>query len=417
VKISPSLLPPQSSLVPGTMLGRYELLFPFAQGGMAVVWAARVQGKHGFEKLFAVKTILPHVARDEAFRTMFLDEARIASRIRHPNVASLEDLGEEAGTLYMVLEWVHGDSWSKLHEAVVAAGQTMPIDLLLRLAADACAGLHAAHELANDEGRSLHVVHRDVSPQNVLVTTTGITKVIDFGIAKARDRLAEQTQTGMLKGKVEYSAPEQIRMKGVDRRADVWAIGVMLYHELAGRLPFHGKDDLATLRAVAAGLPPPPLGPHVPPAVAAIVSTALRQSKDDRYATALDMQRALEAAITRPTTTTDVAAYLKLHLAKRLERRRADLAEALAEAAARAGEPVGPRARMTSFPELAPLADRPITLEDPSQVTAEAAAPPSLRAVHWLVMAVAVLVTIAVWGVVAYALVAPRPLTSHEGPA
>jgi len=203
--------PQQAHHVPGYRLdGRYELLYPYAQGGMATVWIARVQGKHGFEKLVAVKTILPHLASDEDFRTMFLDEASIASRIRHPNVADMLDLGEENGTLYIVLEWINGDSLAKLYKAVEASGQPFPVHLLLRIGADACAGLHAAHELLDGEGNRMGVVHRDVSPQNILVTVAGVTKVIDFGIAKAFDRMAEATQTGMLKGKAQYTAPEQI---------------------------------------------------------------------------------------------------------------------------------------------------------------------------------------------------------------
>jgi len=226
---------------------------------MATVWVARVQGKHGFEKLVAVKTILPHLANDPGFRDMFLDEASIASRIRHPNVADIVDLGEEAGTLYMVIEWINGDSWSKLHAAVQAAKQPFPVPILLRIAADACAGLHAAHELSDENGARLDVVHRDVTPQNVLVTIGGVTKVIDFGIAKALDRSAEATQTGMLKGKAQYMAPEQVRSKNVDRRADLWAIGTILYQYLSGHLPYEGKNDLAVLKALTSGKPPPPL--------------------------------------------------------------------------------------------------------------------------------------------------------------
>jgi eukaryotic-like serine/threonine-protein kinase len=347
--------------VPGYRLdGRYELLYPYAQGGMATVWLARVQGKHGFEKLVAVKTILPHLARDEGFRTMFLDEASIASRIRHPNVADIIDLGEERDTIYMVLEWINGDSWSKLYGAVHDAGQPFPIHLLLRIGADACAGLHAAHELRDEAGTLLSVVHRDVSPQNVLITIGGVTKVIDFGIAKAMDRSAEATQTGMLKGKAQYTAPEQVRSKNVDRRADLWAIGTILYHYLSGRLPYEGKNDLATLKALNAGKPPPPLPASVPPAVAQVVMTALTPAVEHRFQTALDMQRALEAVMPQPVTSTDVAAFMAEFLQERMEMRRKDLADAIAESDERAGKPKGPRQRLGSFPELArpPILDQ-----------------------------------------------------------
>jgi serine/threonine-protein kinase len=352
VKIS--AIPQQAHLVPGYRLdGRYELLYPYAQGGMATVWVARVQGKHGFEKLVAVKTILPNLAVDQEFRTMFLDEASIASRIRHPNVADIVDLGEEANTLYMVLEWVNGDSWAKLYGAVEKVGQPFPVNLLLRIAADACAGLHAAHELCDDMGAPLNVVHRDVSPQNILITIAGVTKVIDFGIAKALDRVSENTKTGMIKGKAQYTSPEQVKGHAVDRRADIWAVGTMLYQYLSGRLPYEGKNDLATLKNLAAARPPPPLPPSVPPRVASVVMTALGGSPEARYPTALDMQRALEAVMPQPTTPTDVAAFMAQHLSERMEMRRTDLAEALAEAEQRSGAPRKARARLGSFPELA----------------------------------------------------------------
>lgn len=436
--------PQQAHLVPGYRLdGRYELLFPFAQGGMATVWVARVTGKHGFEKLVAVKTILPHLASDEGFRTMFLDEARIASRVRHPNVADIDDLGEEEGTLYMVLEWISGDSWAKLYNAIARAGHDFPMDLLLRIAADACAGLHAAHELRDDVGGLLNVVHRDVSPQNILINTGGVTKVIDFGVAKALDRIAEETRTGLLKGKAAYSAPEQVRGKGVDRRADIWAIGTILYQFLAGELPYEGKNDLATLRNLTSGRRAKPLPPEVPPQVASVVMTALSPAMEERFPTALDMQRALEGAMSRPTTPADVAALMRTYLADRMEGQRKELQEALAEAAQRAGAaaPVGAgrakaRGRLGSHPELVPP---PIvaqvlgtgTAQDPgagrgslpsiseaagerkqgiaAPDTSDDAAPTrvrgglsQLRAVHWVMLVAATLVPLGVWALVAF---------------
>jgi eukaryotic-like serine/threonine-protein kinase len=443
--------PQQSHLVPGYRLdGRYELLYPFAQGGMATVWVARVQGKHGFEKLVAVKTILPHLASDDGFRAMFLDEAAIASRIRHPNVADIDDLGEEASTLYMVLEWISGDAWSRLYNAIAQAGHDFPVDALLRIAADACAGLHAAHELRGDDGALLNVVHRDVSPQNILVSTAGVTKVIDFGIAKALDRMSETTKTGLLKGKASYAAPEQVKNKGLDRRADLWAIGTILYQFLTGELPYQGKNDLATLRELTSGKPPKPLPREVPPQVASVVMTALAYQPEGRFATALDMQRALEAAIRTPTTSNDIGALVNTYLADRIEERRRDLQDALAEAVQRAGpSPTARRGRLASFPELAP----PASLKDalagrapgssapepsldlrlpahapaaaypppPAQAPPPASSPPralaprevddaaptrvrgglgSLKGSHWALMIVGALVPISVWTMV-----------------
>src|SRR5262249_50063500 len=161
-------------------------------------------GKHGFEKLVAVKTILPTLLDDDPLRKMFLDEARIAARIDHPNVARILDLGEEGQVLYLVMEWVEGESLAKLHRLVAHAKAELPVGVYLRIVTDACGGLHAAHELRDLDGTRLEVVHRDVSPQNILVSTEGQAKVIDFGIARARGRVSEETTFGIVKGKVHY---------------------------------------------------------------------------------------------------------------------------------------------------------------------------------------------------------------------
>ena len=409
---------PEERLGAGFRLdGRYELLYPFAQGGMAVVWVARVRGKHGFEKLVAVKVILDELASDENFCRMFLDEARIAAGVRHPNVAQVEDLGDEDGTLYMVLEWVEGDSLSSVYKAVQQRGESFPIDVLLRIMTDACAGLHAAHELRGPDGAFLNVVHRDVSPQNILVSASGMTKLIDFGVAKARDRLAEQTQMGLFKGKAHYAAPEQVRFRKADRRADLWALGVILYQFLSGRLPFEGKSDLDALRILASGQPPPPLPPlppHVPPAVGQIVAKALQVNADARYTTALDMQRDLEAAMSRPTTTADVAAFARAYLAPRLEQQRRDLVEALSDATAR--EPGAPASPLLTA-ALAQASGAPVPVESNTSTALEyltsGVAAPTLRPWHVALMVAAVTITLGIWTTVILALsgsLKPAPL-------
>ncbi|MFO0590777.1 MAG: serine/threonine-protein kinase [Polyangiaceae bacterium] len=395
------------NLSPGHRLdGRYELLAPVAQGGMAVVWVARVVGKLGLEKLYAVKTILPHLSDDASFRTMFLDEAKLASRIRHPNVVALEDLGEENGQLYMVLEWVQGDSLSRLHKDVGDHGQAIPPNILLRILADACAGLHAAHELQGDDGRLLNVVHRDISPQNLLVTTGGVTKVIDFGIATAMDRMAEKTRTGILKGKIEYAAPEQVQMKRVDRRADLWALGVILYQYLAGRFPYRAERDIDMVEALVTLRDPDPLPPHVPPALANVAMTALRPRREERYPNALEMQRALEGCMTAPTTTTDVAAFLAEHLSSRLEGRRREIADAIRAADERAGQAYRPK--LASIPELMPFGEAaPPKVTEPedqlSRMTAKTAIAP-LERDHWIAMIAAIVVTVSVWAALLFVL-------------
>ncbi|MBI2393414.1 MAG: serine/threonine protein kinase [Deltaproteobacteria bacterium] len=335
-----SLRPPKPSpLVPGYRLDRYELLCPIAQGGMASVWVARQVGKHGFEKLVAVKTILPEFAEDPRFQKMFLDEAHIAAGIEHPNVTQILDLGEEHSVPYLVMEYVDGDSLSKLHRVVEKKNLAIPTPIVLRVLADACGGLHAAHELRDKQGALLGVVHRDVSPQNILVSTKGAAKLIDFGVAKARDRLGGETNAGMLKGKIHYMAPEQAVGKPIDRRADVWAIGAMLYHLLSGRPPYDGPNQLATLHRLTSGKPPLPLPERVPKPIAELVRRALTHDPDKRVATALDMQQALEAAmvaVNMRASTSDVAAFMREHLAERTEARRQTVDVALASANERA---------------------------------------------------------------------------------
>jgi serine/threonine-protein kinase len=438
----------RKALQPGQRLdGRYELLYPYAQGGMATVWLARVQGKHGFEKLFAVKTILPHLAADEAFRNMFLDEARIASRIRHPHVAAIEDLGEDDGHLYMVLEWVQGDSWSKLFAAVIEGGDAIPADLMLRIAANACAGLHAAHVLTDDAGQALNVVHRDVSPQNVMISEAGVVKVIDFGVAKAVGRASEQTRTGLIKGKLEYLAPELALAKEVDRRADVWAVGATLYQMFAGHAPYTGKNDLEVLRRITAGKPPAPLPASVPPRVADVILRALHPDRSERVSTAADFQRLLESVMSFAVTPEDLAQALRHYLKPRIKARHQAIADSLAEAARRAetahgaapgqsdlsgGRPSFP----TMPPEAAPLRSQSSVLV-PSlaadlgdakarEVVAELAPAPvsaraaPLRPLHAVWIAVATFITIGVWStVVALALHSgdEAPTRAPDGPA
>jgi serine/threonine protein kinase len=327
-----------SPLVPGYRLDRYELLCPIAEGGMASVWVARLRAKHGFEKLVAIKTILPKHAEDPRFQQMFLDEARIASRIDHVHVAHVLDLGDEHGVLYLVMEWVDGDSLSKLQRALKADGGVLPLGIALRIVADACAGLHAAHELHDADGKPLGVVHRDVSPQNVLIGASGVVKVIDFGIAKARDRLAGETSTGSLKGKIQFMSPEQAMGKAIDRRADVWSTGSLLYTLLSGEPPFDDANQYATLHRIASGARPPPLPRRIPTQITAIVEKALAFAPEDRFATMAAMQLAIESAIDElrmPATAKDLAEIVKLHLSARSEQRRKSVDLALRAAAER----------------------------------------------------------------------------------
>jgi serine/threonine protein kinase len=326
-----ALANPSTELARGQSLDRYELVYPVARGGMARVWVAKLRGKHGFEKMVALKTILPTFAEDQRFRRMFLDEAKIASGIEHVNVAQILDLGEQAGQLYLVMEWVDGDSLQELDRAAEKAGGALPIPVLVRVVADACAGLHAAHELADAQGRSLNVVHRDVSPQNILISSKGVVKVIDFGVVKARRRATEETTTGTIKGKLQYMAPEQALGHGVDRRADIWSIGATLYRLLARRPVYRGTSPLSTYKRLTSSATPEPLPAHVPGALSTIVLKALAFEPERRYASAAELSSALEALLQGPyqTSAREVAACVEQYLGPALAARRTAINEAL----------------------------------------------------------------------------------------
>jgi serine/threonine-protein kinase len=336
--VSLAPLAPSSQLAPGFRLDRYELLCPIAEGGMATVWVARQTGKHGFEKLVAIKTILPKFAADPAFQKMFRDEARIASRIEHTNAAQILDVGEQHGMTYLVMEYVDGDALSAVYRTLKKHNLKIPPGVVLRVLADACGALHTAHELRDENGTLLNVVHRDVSPQNLLVSTKGIAKIIDFGIAKARDRVSGDTNSGQVKGKVRYMAPEQAMGRSIDRRADIWAVGAILYHMLAGKPPYDGETDVQALMALTSGKPPVPLPQTVPAPVVEVVKRALRPAPEARYATAAEMQQALEEAMAEAKLSTSAAAiatFLGKFVSDRIQKRKDAIALGLKAAAER----------------------------------------------------------------------------------
>lgn len=309
-----------SQLQPGYRLDRYELLCPLAYGGMASVWLARFGGRLGFERMVVIKMILPQYSQDPRFQEMFLDEARIASKIEHSNVARILDVGEHQENYFIVMEWVDGDSLSKVLRAAEQRKQRIPPGIALRIVADAAAGLHAAHELKERDGTHLGVVHRDVSPQNILIGNNGSTVIIDFGVAKARDRVSQETSAGQLKGKIRYMAPEQALGKNLDHRADVWALGAMLYEMFTGLPPFDGPNEVATLHKLTSGQRPPPMPRTMPEVLRAVVDRALAYDPEQRFTTALEMNLALEGAmveINEPTTAAIVAHYTGQLLAER----------------------------------------------------------------------------------------------------
>ena len=281
----------------GAVFGRYEALSPISSGGMASVHLARTQGVGGFERLVAIKVMHPDIARDPAFVAMFLDEGRLAARVRHPNVVGTIDVQEGPEGLFLVMEYVEGPSLGAMFRALERRRERMPVGVALRILIDALQGLHAAHEQTGPTGEPLHIVHRDVSPQNVLVGVDGHAKITDFGVARAEARLAS-TEDGSVKGKIAYMPPQQIRGEKVDRRADVYGAGVVLWEALAGERLFAADNAGAVIFAALAGprCAPAEVCPDVPAAIDRACMKALATEPEDRHATALAFAAALEQA-------------------------------------------------------------------------------------------------------------------------
>ena len=285
----------------GQRLGKYQLIRRLAVGGMAEIYLAQASGLEGFEKLVVIKRILPQHALDPELRRMFLDEARLMATLTHPHVTQVYDVGSEGDAPFFAMEYVHG---ANLREIMNAAGRSagpdhpareLPLQHAIGILA-AAAGLHFAHEQTGPKGEPLHIVHRDVSPSNVLVTYGGSVKVSDFGIAKWTSQRT-QTQEGALKGKFAYMSPEQCRGVALDRRSDVFALGTLLYELTTGNPPFRATSDYEILNRIVNGeMPPPTLraGPY-PPELERIVRRALALAPDDRYPTAQALQLDLEA--------------------------------------------------------------------------------------------------------------------------
>ncbi|QDG53339.1 PEGA domain-containing protein [Persicimonas caeni] len=276
--------------------GKYQLIEKIGEGGMAEVYLAKQMGDlAGFEKRVALKTIYPHLTEREDLVVMFLDEARIAAQLNHPNIVQIYDLGKVDDTLYIAMEYIHGQDLRRICEKGIDEDNFLPREFAARIIADAAAGLHYAHTSTDEQGRPRNIVHRDVSPQNILVSMEGQVKMVDFGVAKAEDRLGH-TQAGQRKGKLSYMSPEQLESKNVDARSDVYTLGIVLYETTVGKRLFRGRSDFETMNLVANAkvTPPSEVRPDFPAELEAIILKALQKEREDRYQSAQELQMALE---------------------------------------------------------------------------------------------------------------------------
>ncbi len=274
-------------------LGRYELVERIAVGGMAEIFIARETGLAGFQRRAVVKRILPGLAQDEEFVQLFLDEARLAARLAHPNIVHIYELGHDGESYYIAMEYVHGSDLGTLLDAM---GGPLPVGDALHIVSDVLEGLHFAHTLCDAEGEPLGVVHRDVAPKNVLLSVAGVVKIVDFGIAKARTKVSV-TMPGRVMGTVGYMSPEQLAGRPVDRRADVFATGAMLYRMVTGADAFPHRTALTIGPCTLPPLRPPrEVKPDLPEIVEQVILGALAMDPDERYGTAAQMRRDLASA-------------------------------------------------------------------------------------------------------------------------
>ena len=354
---------------------RYEVITTLGQGGMARVMLTISRGRAGVQKLLVVKELKDELKGDPEFVTMFLDEARIAARLNHPNVIQTYEVSDDGEHPQIVMEYLEGQSLAAVAGRVKR--KNVPLEFSLYVIAQVAAGLHYAHELHSFDGTPLGIVHRDVSPHNVFVTYDGLVKVVDFGIAKAADS-AGVTRTGVFKGKVTYAAPEQLESKAIDRRADVFALGVMLWEALAHQRIASGEPEIAVMKRRCEGNDPKirEAAPDAPEELCRIVDKAMALKPDDRYATAAELRLALEAFLetSKRFGQEQVGAFVRQHFAEDREKVRR-----LVEAHARSVRPPStPDLSDASLPEtkVTPSAQRAAGASSPNQPDVAISVPP-----------------------------------------
>jgi serine/threonine-protein kinase len=358
-------------------VGRYTIYGEIASGGMATVHIGKMAGAGGFARTVAVKQLHPQFAGDAGFVAMFLDEAWLAARIHHPNVVQTVDVVSEGGQLFLVMDYVHGESLSRIWKMLREKNELAPTAVTASILAGVLHGLHAAHEAKDDNGKPLNIVHRDVSPQNVMVGADGVARILDFGVAKAAVRL-QTTQEGQIKGKLAYMAPELLEHGEVTRLADVYAVGVMLWEGLTGKRLFEAPTEGQLLhRVLFAQIDPPSAVAKVPPELDALVLRALEKDPTKRFQSARDMALALErvAEIARASQVSEwLEKVAKPLLEERSKRISALQSDAKAPPAPKRestssvrslGKPEFPRKEPPSSPSLTPASLTPASRSRP----------------------------------------------------
>jgi serine/threonine-protein kinase len=293
---------------------------------MAEIWLARQRGLAGFNRFVVIKKILSHLSEQETFVKMFLDEARTSAQLNHPNVVQIYDLGRESDSYYIAMEFIAGENLAAIAWRGMKRGRPLSPQFAARIIADTCKALHYAHHLRGSDGKSLEIVHRDISPQNILVTYEGEIKVVDFGIAKATTK-SEHTKTGMLKGKFSYMSPEQCLGTPVDMRSDVFALGILLYELCTGKRLFKHESELMILEMITkrSVVPPSQVAPGISPRLESVIMTALEKPVENRFQNGQDMQIALEDYLReeeRSSTNADIALYMRALFDDKIEEKR-----------------------------------------------------------------------------------------------
>jgi serine/threonine-protein kinase len=316
----------QPPIGPVRRFGRYTLVKKLATGGMAEIWLARQRGLAGFNRFVVIKKILSHLSEQETFVKMFLDEARMSAQLNHPNVVQIYDLGREADSYYIAMEFIAGENLAAIAWRGMKRGRPFPPPYAARVIADACKALHYAHHLKGSDGQPLEIVHRDISPQNLLVTYEGEVKVVDFGIAKAKSK-TEHTKTGMLKGKFSYMSPEQCLGAPIDMRSDVFALGILLYELCTGKRLFKHESELMILEMITkrSVVPPSQVAAGISARLEDIIMQALEKDTAMRFQTAQAMQVALEEYLrdeNHQATNPDIAQYMRDLFNDKIEEKR-----------------------------------------------------------------------------------------------